>query len=45
LKTWKAICNSNIEIISVTLTVDGNRFEGTVGGDGGEIPITGEKVE
>jgi hypothetical protein len=33
------------EVISVVLTVDGNRFEGTVGGDGGEIPITGEKVE
>ena len=33
------------EVISATLTVDGNRFEGTVGGDGGEIPITGGKVE
>jgi len=33
------------EVIAVTLTVDGNKFKGTVGANDGGVPITGEKLE
>ena len=32
-------------LLKVNITIDGKKYKGTIGSDGGDIPITGEKIE
>ena len=32
-------------LLKADMTIDGKKYKGTIGSDGGDIPITGEKIE